>query len=204
MIHTLRDDRPLLWTRAGVWQPAPTIPRALLPGSFNPVHPGHLGLQQTAAEILGVDVAFELSLANVDKPSLEAADVERRLQQFVGTADVWLTQAARFVQKAALFPGATFVVGADTAQRLVDPAYYADEDALRKALEQIAELGCRFLVAARAIAPERCVTMNDLSTPARYRALFDAIPEARFRLDISSSALRISSANPKRVDHHCR
>ena len=41
---------------------------AVLPGSFDPLHRGHVELARAAADILNTEVAFELSVANVDKP----------------------------------------------------------------------------------------------------------------------------------------
>lgn len=40
-------------------------------------------------------------------------------------AEIVVTSAPRFVDKAALFPGCAFVVGWDTAARLIEPKYYA-------------------------------------------------------------------------------
>src|SRR5205823_10578120 len=105
----------------------PARPAVLLPGSFNPVHAGHWGLADVAARLLRAEVAFELSLENVDKPPLTVEEVQSRLVQFARKADIWLTRAPTFVQKARLFPGAVFVVGADTAARIVAARYYADE-----------------------------------------------------------------------------
>jgi nicotinic acid mononucleotide adenylyltransferase len=169
-------------------------PAALLPGAFNPIHAGHWGLADIAAELLDSQVAFELSLHNVDKPPLTAAEVERRLQPFAGRADVWLTCAATFVQKARLFPGAVFVVGADTAARIVAPRYYQDSaDRLDQALGTIADLGCRFLVAARVDATGRLLVVDEVDIPSAWRGLFRAIDPQLFRLDISSTALRARS-----------
>jgi hypothetical protein len=39
-------------------------------------------------------------------------------------------QAPLFTQKAELFPNSVFVVGYDTAVRLVRPDYYGDETAM--------------------------------------------------------------------------
>ena len=103
------------------------MPLAVLPGSFNPLHHGHTTLAATAAAKLGVDVVFELSVANVDKPELGRDEVERRLGQFAGVAPVWVTRAAAFEKKADIFPGAAFVLGWDTAVRLIDPKYYGGE-----------------------------------------------------------------------------
>ncbi|MFO0866240.1 MAG: hypothetical protein U0744_16595 [Gemmataceae bacterium] len=164
---------------------------ALLPGSFNPLHEGHLGLAHVAASLLGKPVAFELSIANVDKPSLADAEVERRLAQFVGVAEIWLTRAPRFVEKARCFPGATFVVGADTAARVTAARYYdGDADRRDHALRSLCDAGCSFLVAARADATGGCWRLEDIEIPWEFAELFLGIPESRFRLDISSSELR--------------
>src|SRR6185436_2173064 len=68
-------------------------PRLLLPGSFNPLHHGHTTLADRAADRLGHAVAYELSIANVEKPDLPPPEVERRLDQFRGHAAVFVTSA---------------------------------------------------------------------------------------------------------------
>jgi hypothetical protein len=169
------------------WEPG----QALVPGAFNPVHPGHWGLAEIARELLGVPVAFELSVANVDKPELSCEEVRRRLTQFAWQAPVWLTHAAKFVQKAKLFPGAVFVVGADTALRVVQSRYYDNDSArMLAALDLLQQLGCHFLVACRSRAAGRCLGMDDVPVPADYRALFTEIPLDRFRFDGSSTDMR--------------
>ena len=101
-------------------------PQLLFPGSFHPLHQGHLGMAQYASQRLGVDAEFEISVTNVDKPALSAQTIGSRLRQFDPEQTVWLTKAPRFVDKTAIFPGATFILGADTVQRLVDPKYYGE------------------------------------------------------------------------------
>jgi hypothetical protein len=166
-------------------------PAALLPGSFNPLHEGHWRLAEVAAEIIGKPVAFELSVTNVDKPPLAAEEIRHRLEQFRWRMPVWLTRAPTFAEKAALFPGAVFVIGADTAVRIVDPRYYGNSEAkLREALAQIRAQGCRFLVAGRLGAEGRFAGCEDIAIPDACRNLFEAIPESRFRCDISSTHLR--------------
>lgn len=191
----LHGNRPFLCIdNTGQGCPDSSLPKVLLPGSFNPLHAGHWRMAAVARELTGVPVAFELSVANVDKPPLPGEEVRHRLRQFGQQADIWLTRAPRFVEKAALFPGVIFVVGADTAVRIIDPRYYEGGEAgMRDALERIANLGCRFLVAGRIDGAGRFVDCEQLAIPPEFAALFTPIPETRFRCDLSSTSLRSAS-----------
>ena len=87
------------------------------------------------------------------------------------------------------------MIGADTAQRLVAPKYYGDDELqMQVALEEMRNSGARFLVAAR-VDPKasRVLTLSDIPVPRRYADLFSEIPEHRFRLDTSSSEIRARS-----------
>ena len=163
---------------------------ALLVGSFNPLHQGHEALARAAAVILDTEVMFEISVTNVDKPPLTAEEVRHRLSQFQNKAPVVLTRADTFRKKAALFPGSTFVIGWDTAVRLVAPRYYdGDESAMVTALAEIWALGCRFLVAGRE-SDGKYRTLSDVQIPQGFERLFQTVPESAFRVDISSTSLR--------------
>jgi len=166
-------------------------PLVLLPGSFNPLHEGHVLLARVAEELRQQPLAFEISVTNVDKPPLAGETVRHRLAQFAWKSPVELTRAPTFVDKSRLFPGTTFVVGADTAERLVAPKYYGDDEVrMHNALEEIANSGSSFLVAVRIDAAGRVRALNDIPVPRHYADLFTEIPEHRFRLDTSSSEIR--------------
>jgi hypothetical protein len=175
----------------GTVRVGPPLPVAVLSGSFNPLHRGHTALAAAAARHLGVPVAFELSVTNADKPDLAPEEVARRLARFVGAAPVWVTRAATFEAKADLFPGAAFVLGHDTATRLIDPKYYGHDAGRRAAaLRKLLARGCRVVVGGRADAGGAFRTWTGAELPAEFAPLFVPLAEADFRADVSSTELR--------------
>ncbi|CUV01155.1 Gb/AAD14522.1 [hydrothermal vent metagenome] len=60
------------------------------------------------------------------------------------------------------------------------------------ALAEMWASGCRFLVAGRE-ADGTFHTLDNVEIPEGFRPLFQEIPESRFRIDISSTALRAES-----------
>ena len=165
------------------------VPDVLLPGSFNPIHIGHREMMDRATERLGVPGGYELSITNVDKPQLEKGEIERRLSQFGADYTVVLTRAETFRKKAALFPGTTFLLGWDTAIRLVAPRYYGGEPEMMLALAEMMAGGTKFLVVGRSDQGE-FRTLDDVDVPAGFAPMFSGIDEAVFRHDISSTELR--------------
>lgn len=163
---------------------------AIFPGAFHPRHAGHLEMARIAREELGRPVEYELSVVNVDKLPLDYVEMRHRAAQFAEDEVLWFTRAPRFVDKAQLFPGATFVVGIDTLGRIGDPRYYENDVEQRDAAIDLFEAQrCRFLVFGRLVKGAFC-RLDTLEVPANLKKICREVPEDRFRVDLSSTGLR--------------
>ena len=110
--------------------------------------------------------------------------------QFASQGLLILTRESLFVRKAELFTDSVFVIGADTATRVLDPKFYEDDQAaLLSALSNLSKKGIRFLVASR-----RCdgdvLSLADIIVPVGFEHLFESLPENIFCMDVSSSEIR--------------
>ena len=145
----------------------------------------------------GQPVCFELPLLNAEKAPIDLLEARRRSTQFAAYATLIYTRARLFNQKAALFPNSIFILGADTAERLVQLRFYNDDPAqLEAALKAFKTAGCRLYVAGRFI-DGTFLTLKDLDLPDAYRDLFVEIAPDRFRVDISSTQLRALKSSAK-------
>lgn len=211
------------------------------PGSFNPLHSGHcelvaaamrsVGTESTTAHPAGVSV-FEIAAVNADKPSLSREVLLQRIAQFhpthpigktlqtsgINNYCICVTSKPFFVDKSDFFPGCRFVIGADTAVRLIDSKYYVDKsDALSGDVEEqqaraglnmvtalskiVASNGCSFIVGGRVkqgASTPTFETWSDLERgspvarllPQSIKRVFKSLSEAQFRADISSTDIR--------------
>jgi nicotinic acid mononucleotide adenylyltransferase len=179
------------WVVYGLGDSNRPKPKAVFPGAFNPLHEGHCRIAEASAEILNTPIEFELSVSNVDKPPLSRHEVARRVDLVPPEQTVWVTHAATFAEKARLFPECVFVVGADTITRIADARYYGDHLSLRDiAIDDIARHGCRFLVFGR-LLDDGFHTLSDLPLPERLRSISQEVPAHQFRVDISSTEVRL-------------
>ncbi len=161
----------------------------LLPGAFNPLHEGHRQMMAVAEEMTGLTGAYELSVANVDKPFLDYREIERRLAQF--DRPVWLTRLPTFIEKARRFPGATFIVGLDTLVRIAEPRYYGGELMRDEALKELAEYSTSYVVFGRVLNGRFQVLADLIDTlPDSLSERATGVPATRFNNPLSSTHLR--------------
>jgi nicotinic acid mononucleotide adenylyltransferase len=105
--------------------------RAIFSSAFNPIHDGHLAIIADASKRLGCPVDLELCICNADKPALDYLTLHERVQALQKATNdnphvgnIIPTDEPYFFEKSSLFPGAWFVMGSDTFDRIHDPAYY--------------------------------------------------------------------------------
>lgn len=196
-IHRSLAEGSLLGALLGE-RPARPGPRLVFPGAFHPLHDGHRRMADIASDLLSAELHWELSLVNVDKQPISLENLQVRVAQFADPNRLWITCAATFLQKVQLFPGAAFVVGADTVQRIGDLSYYGGRHSARTdALEQVRSAGCRFIVFGRVMEGQFRV-LSDLHLPPPLDDLCQEVPANQFRLDMSSTELRKARSSQAR------
>ncbi|KAH9311875.1 hypothetical protein KI387_026910 [Taxus chinensis] len=166
--------------------------RIILSGSFNPLHEGHTRLLEIASSISkNAFPCYEISAINADKPPLTLNQIKDRVKQFEAIGKtIIITNQPYFYKKAELLPDSTFIIGADTVARIIDPKYYGDNyERMLEVLLGVKQLGCNFLVAGRNVGGIFKV-LADFDIPMQLVDMFAPIPEALFRMDISSTEIR--------------
>jgi hypothetical protein len=169
-------------------------------------------------------IVFEISAINVDKPPISHSEIPERLRQFniqthqilrdsgITNFAICITSEPLFLGKSSLFPNCSFLIGADTMSRLIDPKYYAEKTSsldasddkimnivnMNEALNIINQrYGCDFIVGGRVKRNNEFETLESilLDNSSKYlssknKIMFKGISEEDFRIDLSSTELR--------------
>jgi hypothetical protein len=165
-------------------------PELIFPGSFNPLHEGHIRMRDLAEKKTGMQTTFEICAKNADKPPLTFHEIKRTLDQF-SENDSWvMTSAGRFSEKAEMFPNSVFIIGADTLVRVFDEKFYLNKRDMINHIERFNDHNVHFLVFGRKVE-NRFVSLRDIAIPENISKRCTGFDEASFRDDISSTKLRL-------------
>jgi hypothetical protein len=147
-------------------------------------------MKRIAEQHTAMSALFEISVFNVDKPPLDYWEMQKRHASLTDLGELVFTSASTFVEKAAIFPEATFIVGADTIKRIANITYYQQDPQHRdRAINELVRRGARFLVFGR-FNEGHFNTLEDLDLPVVLQAICEQVPESRFRDDVSSTLIR--------------
>lgn len=133
----------------GLRGPAPKDGRGLLlvPGTFDPLHFGHIAMAEEAASKSGLQPVFMLTMKPPHKEPISFSQALDRIAQF-RSRDFLLDEGnALYIEKARAYPGAAFAIGADTLDRILDPKWGNVIDQV----DEFLRLGTRFFVADRTV-----------------------------------------------------
>ncbi len=125
---------------------------------------------------------------------LDYLEIDTRVRQFASDQSLWLSRAPTFVEKSLLFPGVTFIVGADTIERIAAVRFYDDDPrALDWAIKTLGDQGCSFLVFGRG-HDGGFQTLQQMELPLALMKLCREVPATLFRVDFFNRR-RIASAD---------
>ena len=171
-----------------------------LPATLDPIHDGHRLMARAAeeAKMASHRVVYLVSSVSPHKGKLGVQQMLQKAgmllaERWRGELDSRTLEFTRdeplFVDKARKRPNSIFVIGADTMQRMLDPAWGIPVEDL---LTDLIALGARFLVMGRYI-DGKWTTCRDIPLPRwTDQLLFTPLPG---RMDISSTELRQKALN---------
>lgn len=150
----------------------------LLPGAFNPPHPGHLWMASRS------QATFHVCINPPHKAPLSSVDIVRRAKLLEGEDCLFTSDDPLYIDKARRFPGCRMVIGVDALIRMLDPKWGVP---IAPMLAEFEGLRVRFLVADR-IIDGKLVSLLDI--PGLPKDLCSRMFTPSQYVDMSSTALR--------------
>lgn len=166
------------------------------PGTFNPLHFGHVEAANAARNSRINDIGFDVDLIYttcinpLHKSQATAAELLQKISQMKGKNFLLTKDDGLFLDKARANPDAGFVLGADALLNMLNPKWYNDPSDIDKMLEEIQNLNAEFYIIGR-VVDGKFITLADIKKTYpiidRYCFQFSSVPG---RWDISSTELR--------------
>ncbi|HEY8096629.1 MAG TPA: CinA family protein [Methylobacter sp.] len=154
----------------------------ILPGAFNPPHPGHLWLAHKHRAI------FHVCTNPPHKAALSPMNILQRAKMLEDEDIIFSSKDPFYLDKAQKYPGCRIVIGADAFVRMLDPKWGIPIEPM---LYKFASLGTKFLVADR-VYDGKLVTLDDIVRPLPS-GLCERIETPPEYSDMSSTALRAAA-----------
>lgn len=129
--HFIESSSRLLYAKGSAATNSDVV---VFDSSFNPPTVAHEHMAQLARNY-GKNICLMLSVLNADKPVDTPSNLQHRVNMMrlmagCQDADIALSKAPRFIDKLEFLleygKSVTFVMGADTLIRVIDPKYYKD------------------------------------------------------------------------------
>lgn len=161
----------------------------LMPGAYNPPHPGHLGMASEVEKKASRPVIFHVTADGPHKAPLTLQDLLKRARMLRGRDRLFTRGDALYLDKARRFPGVPIAMGADALCRMLDPKW---GQPILPMLYELSQLKTRFYISSRPVDGEVLTLYKafELSGIRDYDLLSQLFHEVDGLWDFSSTRVR--------------